>query len=162
MTGRHGDADPRQSGAHGQLRVYAQRLHTVTDAGGGVTTYTYHAQGAQYALIETITDARQIVYLTNVWDLANRRVTRQTLADGGAYQFAYTVDGTGLITQTDVTDPRGFVRRATFNPSGYPLTDTYALGTPEAQRTTYVRNVPNLPYSNLVSRVTDALTAIPT
>ena len=66
----------------------AQRLHTVTDAGGGVTTYTYHALGAQYALIETITDARQIVYLTNVWDLANRRVTRQTLADGGAYQFA--------------------------------------------------------------------------
>ncbi len=135
----------------------AGRLHTVTDAGGGVTTYTYHALGVQYALIETITDARQIVYLTNVWDLAKRRVTRQTLADGGAYQFAYTEDGTGLITQTDVTDPRGYVRRVTFNASGYPLTDTQALGTPEAQQTTYVRNVPNLPYSNLVSRATDAL-----
>jgi RHS repeat-associated protein len=133
------------------------RLQTVTDAGGGVTTYTYHPQGAQYALIETIKDARQIVYLTNVWDLANRRVTRQTLADGGAYQFAYTVDGTGLITQTDVTDPRGYVRRVTFNASGYPLTDTQAFGTPEAQQTTYVRSVPNLPNSNLVSRVTDAL-----
>jgi YD repeat-containing protein len=129
----------------------------VTDARGGVTTYTYNAQAAQYALIETITDARQIVYLTNVWDLAKRRVVRQTLADGGAYQFAYTVDGADLITQTDVTDPRGYGRRVTFNASGYPLTDTHALGTPEAQQTTYVRNVPNLPYSNLVSRVTDAL-----
>jgi YD repeat-containing protein len=134
-----------------------RRLWKVTDAGGGVTTYTYNAQAAQYALIETITDARQIVYLTNVWDLANRRVTRQTLADGGAYQFTYTVDGSGLITQTDVTDPRGYVRRVTFNASGYPLTDTQALGTPEAQQTAYVRNVPNLPYSNLVSRATDAL-----
>jgi RHS repeat-associated protein len=134
-----------------------RRLWKVTDARGGVTTYTYNAQAAQYALIETITDARQIVYLTNVWDLAKRRVVRQTLADGGAYQFAYTVDGADLITQTDVTDPRGYVRRVTFNASGYPLTDTHALGTPEAQQTTYVRNVPNLPYSNLVSRVTDAL-----
>ena len=133
------------------------RVQTVTDAGGGVTTYTYHPQGAQYALIETIKDARQIVYLTNAWDLTNRRVTRQTLADGGAYQFTYTVDGSGLITQTDVTDPRGYVRRVTFNASGYPLTDTQALGTVDAQQTTYVRNVPNLPFSNLVSRVTDAL-----
>ncbi len=134
-----------------------RRLWKVTDAGGGVTIYTYNAQATPYALIQTITDARQIVYLTNVWDLTKRRVTRQTLADGGAYQFAYTEDGTGLITQTDVTDPRGYVRRVTFNASGYPLTDTQALGTPEAQQTTYERNVPNLPYSNLVSRATDAL-----
>src|SRR5262250_1447407 len=133
------------------------RLQTVTDAGGGVTTYTYHPQGAQYALIETIKDARQIVYLSNAWDLTNRRVTRQTMADGGAYQFTYTVDGTGLITQTDVADPRGYVRRVTFNASGYPLTDTRALGTPEVQQTTYVRSVPSLPFSNLVNRVTDAL-----
>ena len=133
------------------------RLQTVTDAGGGVTTYTYHPQGAQYALIETIKDARQIVYLSNAWDVTNRRVTRQTMADGGAYQFTYTVDGTGLITQTDVADPRGYVRRVTFNPSGYPLSDTRALGTAEAQQTSYVRSVPNLPFSNLVSRMTDAL-----
>ena len=57
-----------------------------------------------------------------MWDLTNRRVTRQTLADSGAYQFAYTVGGNGVVTQTDVTDPRGYVRRVTFNASGYPLT----------------------------------------
>src|SRR5215467_6035797 len=133
------------------------RLQTVTDAGGGITTYTYHPQGAQYALIETIKDARQIVYLSNAWDVTNRRVTRQTMADGGAYQFTYTVDGNGLITQTDVADPRGYLRRVTFNPSGYPLSDTRALGTAESQQTSYVRSVPNLPFSNLVSRMTDAL-----
>ena len=37
----------------------------------------------------------------------------------------------------------------TFNSSGYPLADTLALGMPEAQQTTYVRNVPSLPNGNL-------------
>jgi YD repeat-containing protein len=133
------------------------RLQTVTDAGGGVTTYTYDPNGGQYALIKTITDARNILYLTNVWDLQKRRITSQTQANGTTFQFAYTEDGSGLITQTDVTDPRGTVRRVTFNPSGYPLTDTRAFGTAQAQPTTFERNVPNLLYSNMVSRVTDAL-----
>jgi YD repeat-containing protein len=83
------------------------RLTTVTDAGGGVTQYSYHPLGAQYALIQTITDARNITYLTNAWDLQNRRVVSQTQPDGTTFQFAYTVGGQGKITQTDMTDPRG-------------------------------------------------------
>lgn len=63
----------------------------------------------------------------------------------------------GPRPQTDVTDPRGYVRRVTFNSSGYPLTDIQALGTPQTQGTTYERNVSNLAYSNMISRVTDAL-----
>ena len=54
------------------------------------------------------------------------------------------MDGTGKVTQTDVTDPRGTVRRVTFNAAGYPLTDTRAYGQPEAQTTTYVRQAGTL------------------
>ncbi|MBF8290987.1 MAG: hypothetical protein HW391_1955, partial [Chloroflexi bacterium] len=129
------------------------RLTTVTDAGGGVTRYSYHPQGAQYALIQTITDARNITYLTNVWDLQNRRVVSQTQVDGTTFQFAYTVDGQGKITQTDITDPRGTARRLTFNAAGYSLTDTRAHGSAIAQTTTYVRDAT----SNLVTSMTDAL-----
>lgn len=79
----------------------------------------------------TIKDARGIVFLTNAYD-ANGRVSRQTQVDGTTYQFAYTVDGTGKVTQTDVTDPRGVVRRVTFTAAGYTLTDTRAVGVPSA------------------------------
>ena len=43
-----------------------------------------------------------IVFLTNQYD-ANGRVTLQTQADSTTFQFAYTLDGTGRVTQTDVT-----------------------------------------------------------
>jgi YD repeat-containing protein len=79
------------------------RLTQVTDAAGGVTAYTYDGTSSR---IKTITDARGIVYLTNDYD-ANGRVIRQTQADSTTYEFAYTLDGSGNVTQTDVTDPRG-------------------------------------------------------
>jgi YD repeat-containing protein len=71
----------------------------------------------------TVKDARGIVYLTNEYD-SNGRVTKQTQADNTTFQFAYTTDSNGKITQTDVTDPRGNLRRVTFNGDGYTLTDT--------------------------------------
>jgi YD repeat-containing protein len=124
------------------------RLETVTDVADGVTTYTYDAQHR----MRTIRDPRNITYLTNDYD-ANGRVILQTQADTMTFHFAYTLGPDGKVTQTDVTDPRGFVRRVTFNGYGYPLTDTRALGTPVAQTTTYVRQAAtNLPLS-----VTDAL-----
>ncbi len=111
------------------------RLATVTDPAGGVTTYTYDASHRML----TLTDARQILFLTNEYD-ASGRVSRQTQADGTTYQFAYRLDGgTGTIAQVDVTDPRSIIRRVTFNASGYPLTDTRALGRPEQQGTTSSR-----------------------
>jgi RHS repeat-associated protein len=122
-------------------------LRTVTDAAGGVTEYTWSS-----GRIATIKDPRNIVWLTNEYD-AQGRVTRQTQADGTFYQLAYTVDGQGKVTQTDVTDPKGNVRRVTFNAAGYPLTDTWAYGTTVARTTTYSRGAG----SNLVTSTTDAL-----
>jgi YD repeat-containing protein len=155
------------------------RLSTVTDANGGVTTYTYNSQNE----LMTIKDARNTVYLTNEYD-ANGRVTHQTLADGGTYQFAWTpstnasqlyfVNGginnisptspafrycsdcskgfSALMSQVDVTDPRGYVRRVNFNASGYTISDVRALGQPEQQTTTYEYYA-----DNLLKSVTDPL-----
>jgi RHS repeat-associated protein len=124
------------------------RLWKVTDVAGGVTEFTYDASHRML----TVKDPRGIVYLTNVYD-ANGRVSEQTLADGGAYEFAYTLDVNNRVVQTDVTNPRGFGRRVTFNATGFALTDTMALGQPEQQSTSYVRHSP----SNRVTSVTDAL-----
>jgi RHS repeat-associated protein len=124
------------------------RLWKVTDPNGKVTEYGY--DGAHR--LTTIKDPRLITWVTNVYDPTSGRVSQQTQVDGGVYQFAYTVVN-GKVTQTDVTDPRNFVRRVTFNASGYGVTDTVALGQPEQQTTSYERD----PSSNLVLSTTDAL-----
>lgn len=111
------------------------RLWQVTDPAGGVTEYTYDSS---HRLL-TVKDPKGIVYLTNVYD-SNGRVIHQTLADSGTYQFVYTLNGNGKVTQTDVTDPLGVVRRVTFNAAGYPLTDTWAYGTAEQQTWSYTRD----------------------
>ena len=89
------------------------RLTKVTDPVGGVTEYTYDISDRML----TIKDARGIIFLTNEYD-DRGRVIKQTQADGSTYQFEYTVDANGKITQTLVTDPRGNIRRVTFNADG--------------------------------------------
>ncbi|HEX6699181.1 MAG TPA: RHS repeat-associated core domain-containing protein [Gaiellaceae bacterium] len=124
------------------------RLQTVTDAAGGVTTYGYDAQNE----MTTIKDPTLVTYLTNTYD-ANGRVQKQTFADNTFYQYAYTIDGNGNVTQTDVTDPRGIVHRETFGADGYVLTDVAALGTADQQTTTYQRQAG----TDLVTSITDPL-----
>ena len=51
----------------------------------------------------------------------------------GVDHIAYTVSN-GTSTQTDVTDPRGHIRRVTFNAAGYTLSDMRALGETEEQK----------------------------
>src|SRR6202008_987827 len=89
---------------------------------------------------------------TLVYD-ANGRVTQETLADGGVYQFRYTLDTNGKGTQVGGTNARNIVRRVMFNTSGYILTDTRALGLPEQQVTTYTRQAG----TNFITSMTDAL-----
>jgi YD repeat-containing protein len=123
------------------------RLWKVTDPASGVTEYTYDTSHRML----TLKDARSIVFLTNHYD-ANGRVDLQTQADTTTYQFAYTLDALGRVERTDVTDPRGHVRRVTYDPAvGYLLTDTAAFGTSLARTTTLTRDSA----THLVTRVTD-------
>jgi len=108
------------------------RLWKVTDVEGGVTEHMYDAGGR----LSSIKDPRNIVWLENAYD-GNGRVDTQTLPDEGVYDFAYTVDGSGNVTQTDVIDPRGYTRRVTFDSNRYPLTDTWAASTAKEQSTSY-------------------------
>jgi YD repeat-containing protein len=136
------------------------RLSTVTDANGGVTTYGYDSNNN----MTTIQDPKGITYLTNYYD-SNNRVYKQVQADSSTYLFNYVnAGGTSLcagtcpisgsnIIETDVTDPRNYVRKVTFNSDGYPTADTHALGQTEQQTVTY-----NLQQgSGLVLSMTDAL-----
>ena len=131
----------------------AGRVATVTDVMGGVTEYTY--DGAHRML--TIEDPRNIVYLENEYDTAGR-VIRQTQADGGEYEFEYTVNGGGQIIQTDLTNPRGFVRRLIFDSAGYLSSETHAFGQSIKQETTYSR----LSGSHLPETISDELDRVTT
>ncbi|WP_306210107.1 RHS repeat-associated core domain-containing protein [Actinoplanes sp. RD1] len=102
-------------------------LVEVKDARGGITTYTYDAQGR----MATITDPRRITYLRMEYDAAGR-VKTQKAADDTVTAFDYTLSGTA-VTETRVTDPRGHVRRITFNANGFMVDDTKAYGTDKAQ-----------------------------
>lgn len=124
------------------------RLWKVTDANGKVEQYAYDSANR----MTTVTDRRGNVMVTNVYD-TNGRVQQQTLADGAIWQFAYTLGGGGKVTQTDVTDPRGFVRRAVFNSSGYLIQETLAVGQPEQRMFVYTR----APVTNLLTKTTDFL-----
>ncbi|MGW4060855.1 DNRLRE domain-containing protein [Amycolatopsis sp. NPDC004747] len=104
-------------------------LESVTGLGGGITRYTW-----ENGLLKTITDGRGIRFLLNEYD-AKGRVKQQTAADNGVTKFEYVESG-DAITETRVTDPRGHVRRFTFNAAGAVLTDTKAYGTALAATTT--------------------------
>ena len=107
------------------------RLIKVTDPNGGMTEYTYDTSSRML----TIKDARGIVYITNEYD-ATGKVIKQTMVDGGIYLFNYTMNGS-TITQTDITEPRGNIRRVTFNTAGQILSHTNAVGTAVEQVTTH-------------------------
>ncbi len=123
-----------------------KRLTKVTDVMGGETFYTY--DGAHRML--TMKDARGTTNLINEYDYAGR-VKKQTLADGTIYQFAYTLGDSSKVVQTDVTNPRGLVRRMNFNDKAYPVSEVFGVGRPDAWGFTYERDT----VSNRILRVTD-------
>ena len=109
-------------------------LSQVTDTNGGITNYLYDQSGN----MTSIQDPRGITYLTNVYD-SQDRVIKQVQGDSSTYLFNYTFAAaeTNSIIETDITDPRGNVRKVTFDANGYTQTDTEAFGLPEQQTTTY-------------------------
>jgi len=126
----------------------AGRLDTVTDPTNHIEAYTYDTSNRML----TVTDKRGNVMVTNAYD-ANGRVSQQTYADGTTSSFSYVLDSNGVATQMDYTDPRGAVKRVQFNISGYPTSITTALGKPEQQVQTFVRD----PATNLTQSETDTL-----
>jgi RHS repeat-associated protein len=135
----------------GRIWTYAYNaagfLQKATYPDGTFEEYSYDTAGRML----TVKDRRGTLMVTNEYD-ANGRVSRQTLADGGIFTFAYTLDANGNVTQTDITDPRGNVERMQFNALGYQTSRTAALGKPEQQTTTFTRNA-----ANFVTMETDAL-----
>jgi RHS repeat-associated protein len=117
------------------------RLASVTNPMTGVRNYSYDSS---HRMTE-VRDERGITVLKNEYDAAGR-VVKQTLADDTPeltdnpfYAFTYTLDSGGRVTQTDVTDPGGTVRRVTFDASGYTTGETYAVGLAEQQIVSYER-----------------------
>jgi RHS repeat-associated protein len=126
------------------------RLWKVTDPLTQVTEYTYDG----YDRMKTVKNRNGVVVVTNEYDETVGSPTfgwvkKQTHADGAVYEFTYTVVN-GKSTQTDVKDPRGFIRRVTFNSDGYTVTETAALGTELEESRTSDRT----PRSNVVTGVT--------
>lgn len=110
-------------------------LSTVTDVNGGVTTYTWDANHR----LDTITDAKNQRFLDNDYD-AKGRVSKQTLADGGTYTFAYTDHADGKVATATVVDPEGIKRVVTYSAAGYMTSDRQAVGTSLERRVDIGRN----------------------
>jgi RHS repeat-associated protein len=124
------------------------RLVKATDPAGQFETYTYDNTHNML----TVQDKRGKLMVKNVYD-ENRRVKKQTYADGNTNLFAYTLNAAGNATRTDVSNEKGVVTRIAFNASGYATAVTKAVGLPEQQTTTYERAAA----SNLLLSSTDAL-----
>jgi RHS repeat-associated protein len=146
-----------------------ERITQAMDNTGRITSYSYDTLGRLVKAVGTdgyyetygydpvtnninlVTDKRSNSMVQNLFD-ANARVSQQTLADGAIWKLSYTLGANGAVTQTSVTDPRNYVRQHTFNPSGYPTQTLLAVGKPEQQTFTIVRDP-----SNLAQSVTDTL-----
>jgi len=102
-------------------------MATVTNPEAGVTRYTYDAQNR----LSQVTDPRGIVVATNTYD-ANGRVIQQLQADGGRWTFSYVLVNAQMpsspVQETTVTDPLGHATIYRFNPEGFLLDVTDALG----------------------------------
>jgi RHS repeat-associated protein len=124
-------------------------LTSVTDPNSQVTTYGYNTAGQ----LTTITDPRNIKYLTNGYDPQSGRVRTQTLANGGTYQYSYVTNSQGNAVSATVTDPLGHIRQVQFDANGYTTSDTFGYSTSLQQTTTYQRD----PATELITAVTDPM-----
>src|SRR5258708_28246637 len=68
-------------------------------------------------------------------------------------QFSYTLDTNGPVTQTDVTERIGSVRRVQLDAAGYIQQDTFPLSAPEQQVVMFTGDS----VTHLLTSATDAL-----
>jgi RHS repeat-associated protein len=120
-------------------------LATFTDANGGVTQYGYDPSEN----LNSIIDPRGVLVEQNTYNEAfDGRITQQVLADGGTYQFAYTLMNPGVenspVLQTVVTDPLGNQTTYRYNPMGMLVSMIDASG-----QTRVLNRDPN--HNNLVN-----------
>ena len=108
------------------------RLIEVVDPLGGTRDYTWDTTNNR---ITAIHDPNGNAIVQSEYDSVGR-VTRQTLADGNIFAYAYSGQN-GVTTQTDLTDQRGSVRRVQFDATGNIVRNTFALDLPEEQVTVY-------------------------
>jgi RHS repeat-associated protein len=125
------------------------------DANGRVTQQT-QADGSTYLFSWTLSgNAAQTHYYENGTVTSGTLFSQTNCWDGTSYNRYDPSCQEGylpLVTRVDITDPRGYVRRVQFGPSGYKTSDTHALGQPEEQTITYAYYA-----DNSLKSVTDAL-----
>jgi RHS repeat-associated protein len=97
-------------------------LTAVTDPLTHVMRYDYVVGGR----LSRVTDKRGIVTKEITYD-TNGRVIRQRFADGGIEHYSYVLAGR-VVTLATMSDPLGRTTRMRFNPSGYVIGTTDALG----------------------------------
>ena len=115
--------------------TYTSGALTKVEAPAARTTeYEYDGSGRMKAVI----NARGNKYLQNEYD-ANGRVKKQVMGDGGAFEFGYDLDEEGQVEATTVTDTLGDQRMVEFDAEGFPVKDTRAFGTEDAQVTSFER-----------------------
>jgi RHS repeat-associated protein len=120
------------------------RLIQMTDADGGAWKYGWDSKSR----LVSVADPEGNLQVTNTYDDSDR-VTGQTLADGSTFGFSYAV-AAGKVTQAEVTDRRGSIRRVEFDGSGRVVRNTYPAGQTIQQVQTFTRD-PNGRVTNLTS-----------
>ncbi len=157
------------------------RLSSVTDPNGNVERFTYDINNNMLSVVDKRGNTKVLnTYDGNgrvsgqtypdgstksfAYTLLDNAATQGQLAvcqnqpttlDGpvGSYPMACTVGLGGMVTQLDVTDERGIIKRIAFNSMGYPISITKALGKPEQQTFIYQRDS----NTSLVTAMTDPL-----
>jgi RHS repeat-associated protein len=135
-------------GRHLKYSYTSGRLTKVEGLAGRTTEYEYDASGRMKAVI----NARGNKYLQNAYD-ANGRVEKQTMGDGGTFEFDYDLDEAGKVKAATLTDPLGSGREVVFDSEGFVTSETVAPGTALAQTRSYERQ----PETGLILSATDNL-----
>lgn len=99
----------------------------------------------------TITDPRNNVALTNVFD-SQGRIDSQTLPNSAIWDYEYSSTDPACSGKTKVTAPAGGVVCLQVNTEGFLTQKTVALGTSDARTFTYTRDA----NTNAVTDITDS------